>query len=61
MVLDEGGVVISDGLAPLTRMPIALVGTAEKVRGCLHLTSYIHLATDAQVPAPFALDEETAC
>lgn len=29
-VLDEGGVVISDGLPPLTKTPIALVGTAEK-------------------------------
>ena len=30
-VIDEGGVIIRDGLPPLTRVPIALVGTAEKV------------------------------
>ena len=30
-VLDEGGVVIKDGLPPLTNTPIAVVGTAEKV------------------------------
>mmetsp|Transcript_17488 Transcript_17488/g.52473 ORF Transcript_17488/g.52473 Transcript_17488/m.52473 type:complete len:508 (+) Transcript_17488:152-1675(+) len=29
-VLDEGGVIIRDGLPPLTHAPIALVGTAEK-------------------------------
>lgn len=36
MVLDEGGVIIEDGLPPLTRTPIALVGTAEKVQCFLH-------------------------
>lgn len=30
-VLDEGGFIIQDGLPPLTRTPLALVGTAEKV------------------------------
>lgn len=52
MVLDEGGVVISDGLAPLTRTPIALVGTAEKVRWFPlgHSMSYVHLAAHVQIP-----------
>lgn len=31
LVLDEGGVVIEDGMPPLTSTPIAVVGTAEKV------------------------------
>lgn len=30
-VLDEGGFIIQDGLPPLTRTSLALVGTAEKV------------------------------
>lgn len=31
VVVDEGGVILEDGVAPLTRHPVALVATAEKV------------------------------
>jgi carboxypeptidase PM20D1 len=30
-VLDEGGVILSDGFKPFTQVPVALIGTAEKV------------------------------
>jgi acetylornithine deacetylase/succinyl-diaminopimelate desuccinylase-like protein len=30
-VLDEGGVVMVEGIAPFTRKPVAVIGTAEKV------------------------------
>jgi hypothetical protein len=32
VVVDEGGVVLRDGLKPLAHQPLALVGTAEKVK-----------------------------
>lgn len=32
MVNDEGGMLSVDGLKPLTSVPVALIGTAEKVR-----------------------------
>jgi hypothetical protein len=57
MVLDEGGVVISDGLSPLTRMPIALVGTAEKV--CCYLiypVSRVHFCCTCLSDMSSALD-----
>ncbi len=31
LVVDEGGLVLQDGLKPFTREPVALVATAEKV------------------------------
>lgn len=30
-IWDEGGTIYADGLPPLTRMPVALVATAEKL------------------------------
>ena len=30
-VLDEGGTILTDGIKSLTRTPVGLVGTAEKV------------------------------
>lgn len=33
VVVDEGGMVLADGLKPFTREPVALVATAEKVGG----------------------------
>lgn len=30
-ILDEGGVILADGFKPFTKVPIALIGTAEKV------------------------------
>lgn len=30
-IMDEGGTVLSDGLAGITKVPVALVGMAEKV------------------------------
>ncbi len=38
-VLDEGGVVIEDGMPPLTSTPVAIVGTAEKVKLTNHFLS----------------------
>lgn len=38
-VLDEGGVVIEDGMPPLTSTPVAIVGTAEKVKLTYHFLS----------------------
>ena len=35
VVVDEGGVIIEEGIQPFTDVPVAIIGTSEKVgRGC---------------------------
>ena len=45
-VLDEGGVVLSDGVPPFVTAPVAIIGTAEKVSPCrpLHNRSSLHVS-----------------
>jgi carboxypeptidase PM20D1 len=34
VILDEGGIILSEGIAPFTHTPVAIIGTSEKV--CNH-------------------------
>ena len=48
LFMDEGGVVLSDGLPPIVRnAPVAIVSVAEKVRSPIH--------SDSMLPACFML------
>ncbi len=32
LIIDEGGAILTNGIAPFTSHPVALIGTAEKVK-----------------------------
>ena len=52
LILDEGGVIVAGGLPPIVRVPVALIGVAEKGYATIEVNATSLLSGHASLPPP---------